>query len=203
VNTHQGFDWITTSEAWQLLGLAVILSHLLHAFVWAELRRGDRWRVNEAERRRNEALNALAGRRLEAMATGLRHRSRPADLNYWPEPPPPRRIELPHPSWPGHGGRLPITYGADLLDLDELPAWPDPPATADEDVVITAEDVAGLLDDISAATVALEQANCAGHVLDLRHAEHLDEDRRAGKCVWCGLEIVTEFDVTVVPVGEG
>lgn len=131
MNTHQGFDWITTSEAWQLLGLAVILSHLLHAFIWSELRRGDRWRVNEAERRRNEALNALAGRRLEAMATGLRHRSRPADLNYWPEPPSAGRIELPHPSWPGHGGRLPITYGANLLDLDELPAWPAPPATAE------------------------------------------------------------------------
>lgn len=96
------------------------------------------------------------------------------------------------------------------IGVDETGVIPGKPfalmvPTDHEDFVtyLTAEDVAGLLDDISAATVALEQANCAGHVLDLRHAEHLDEDRRAGKCVWCGLEIVTEFDGTVVPVGEG
>jgi hypothetical protein len=126
VNTHQGFDWITTSEAWQLLGLAVILSHLLHAFIWAELRRHDRAIVKEAMRQRNRALDALADSRHHA---GLQRRLRPAELPTW-EPEPTRRLQLPAAPWPGATtNRLPVTYGADRLHRADVGPWPDPPAT--------------------------------------------------------------------------
>lgn len=121
----QGFDWITEPEAAQLLIFAFVLSHLLHAFVWAEIRRDDRWRVKEAIRRRNEALNALADGRHQA---GLQRRLRPAELNEWSAPQPVRhRLELPLAAWPGRGGVLPVTYGPDL-DLDAVTPFGEPPA---------------------------------------------------------------------------